>query len=256
MAGRNTAGRQACLPDGPHDPTHKHKAVAGRCMAWLAEAVFKRACDRPSVWLPRKVASCLPFINYVLDVLFAETDQNSHDPLSLCFGLLHVDSMARSRAELSLLGQGDAGHCPTRKLSDKTQPNDTRICWRTSVSDKFRPSGSSTRTVDFVLAYGSMFDGRTLILSVLGRNHIFKSITAGCHRRLLCSMATTGPRKWPLHPWIGLYEQSDAENLVEKRRKLAKYQRHLPECHSRWEALAQSQLSSRLAWKWSKKWDD
>ena len=31
----------------------------------------------------------------------------------------------------------DAGSCPTRKLSDKTQPNDTRICRRTSVSDKF-----------------------------------------------------------------------------------------------------------------------
>jgi len=30
------------------------------------------------------------------------------------------------------------GSCPTRKLSDKTQPNDTRICRRTSVSDKFR----------------------------------------------------------------------------------------------------------------------
>jgi len=29
------------------------------------------------------------------------------------------------------------GSCPTRKLSDKTQPNDTRICRRTSVSDKF-----------------------------------------------------------------------------------------------------------------------
>jgi len=34
--------------------------------------------------------------------------------------------------------QRDAGNCPTRKLSDKTQPNDTRICRRTSVSDKFR----------------------------------------------------------------------------------------------------------------------
>ena len=30
------------------------------------------------------------------------------------------------------------GSCPTRKLSDKTQPNDTRICRRTSVSDNFR----------------------------------------------------------------------------------------------------------------------
>jgi len=40
----------------------------------------------------------------------------------------------------------DAGSCPTRKLSDKTQPNDTRLCRRSSLSDKVRvgqipPSG-------------------------------------------------------------------------------------------------------------------
>jgi len=32
----------------------------------------------------------------------------------------------------------DAGSCPTRKLSDKTQPNDTQLCRRTSVSENFR----------------------------------------------------------------------------------------------------------------------
>jgi len=38
------------------------------------------------------------------------------------------------------------GCCPTRKLSDKTQPNDTRICRRTSVSDKFRVGQIPCRT--------------------------------------------------------------------------------------------------------------
>jgi len=32
----------------------------------------------------------------------------------------------------------DAGSCPTRKLSDKTQPNDTQNCRTISLSNTFR----------------------------------------------------------------------------------------------------------------------
>jgi len=57
------------------------------------------------------------------------------------------------------------GSCPTRKLSDKTQPNDTRICRRTSVSDK--------------LPWHSIYHGRRIVKFVF--RPLKKGFPAFCH---------------------------------------------------------------------------